>query len=93
MNKSLHILDIEYSQWKEMKTFLSGTAFYIQNNLSYILVLVDLQRGFITLSHLKFKAKTDKANTIDFETNIKPTAVSQATIEACIAAAIIGSGK
>jgi len=91
MNEPLHILDIEYSQWKEMKTFLSGTVYYIPNMLSYILVLVDLQRNFITITHIKFKSMDDADNKVDFETNIKSSAIRQCSIEACVAAAIISS--
>lgn len=91
MSEPLQILDIEYSQWKQMNTKLAGVVYYIPSKLSYILVLVDLKRGFISLCHLKFKGKADKPNILDFETNLKSSAISQLSMEACIASAIIGS--
>lgn len=87
-------LSVTYSSWKNMRTFLGGTvnSYYVQVPGGYLLVLVDLSKNFVTTSTLNNGHGNDhgQADFLDFQNNIQPTAISQPSLDDCIAAAIIG---
>jgi hypothetical protein len=71
---NLQVLNLSYTRWKSMRTFLAGTTYYTQSNEFYDLILVDLTRGFISKIELDRTDPTDQTNVLDFETTIKTTA-------------------
>lgn len=90
---SLAELNVTYDQWKSMRTFLGGqvNSYFIQTTFGYTIVLVDLSRKFITLSHLRTGNSVGEVSIVDFETNLKDTSIEQDTIDDCVAAAIMGA--
>lgn len=91
MNESLPIIDVDYTTWKEMKEFLSGRVYYIKSKMSYVLVLVDLQRRFITITQLHGTKRGAKAHVVDFEAALLSTGISKPSLNACIIAEIIAA--
>lgn len=91
MNESLPIIDVDYNTWKQMKVFLAGRVYFIKSKTNYDLVLVDLQRRFITVTHLRGAKKLEKVHVTEFETTMQPTALHKHSLNACIIAEIIAS--
>lgn len=73
-------LSINYSRWKQLKTKLSLQPYYV----GHTVVLVDLTRWFVYSSSLN---NSDWAN---FTANIKPNAIAEDSIDACVVAVVIG---
>jgi len=81
----LQMLSLAYDQWKQMRTFLAVNTYYIKDNKEYRLLLIDFGRGFIATSNI-----SSAVDIVDFEANIKSTAISSISVDAAIAAQIIG---
>jgi len=89
---SIQSLSVTYTSWKNMRTFLGGTvnSYYVQVPGGFLLVLVDLSRGFVTMSNISGGNSNNQSNLLDFQNNIQPTAILQPSLDDCISAAIIG---
>jgi hypothetical protein len=82
-------LNLSYTQWKSMRTsFNTLTTFYIEEQFRYILFIVDVTREFVFRTQI-FRDDVSNTDLIDFETNIKPSATVETSIDAGIVDEII----
>lgn len=84
----LPTLNLSYAMWKALRTDLSDTTYYVQEDNRYIPFLVDLTRKFVYRTDVS-RIDNTNANLIDFEANVKSTATVELSIEDGIAARII----
>jgi hypothetical protein len=81
----LQTLNLSYMQWKQIRSVTALNVYYFLTGIGPItLVLVDFGRGYLYTAQV-----SDFADLEDFNTNIKPNATVESSVDACVAAAII----
>jgi hypothetical protein len=75
-----------YTEWKDTRTAGALTAYYVQYDLHYVGILVDKTEE--SIFRIDISRDGYDPNLVDFETNIKPTAVLVPTVDDAIAIAL-----
>lgn len=80
------VINPTYVEWKNTKTSLALTAYYVKYDMHYVALLIDKVNGNIFRIDISRDGKD--ANVADFEATIKPGATLKNDIETAVADAI-----